>query len=53
MDASVTVSGKKGRPPADAERSLNGPARTQEKRYRSDAPHLAFAAEKEVAEEYA
>ena len=42
IDSSVTVTGKRGRPPADVVEALNGPTDTQDRRYRVDGRRLAF-----------
>ena len=48
MDTSVTVTGTRGRPPANVVEVLNGPTNIQDKRRRVDAPRSASAAEREV-----
>ena len=50
LDASVTATGKRGRPPADAVEALNCPTYTQNKRYRADALRLALVVDKEVVD---
>ena len=50
LDASVTATGKRGRPPADAVEALNFPTYTQNKRYRADALRLALVVDKEVVD---
>ena len=52
-DASVTVSGKRARPPAGVAELPDGPAINQDKRFRADALRLAFAADTEVVKEHA
>ena len=46
-DTSVAVTGKWGRPPANAAEALNDPTRSEEKRYRVDTFRLALVADKE------
>ena len=52
MDASVTLTGRRGRPPADVAGAMNGPTYTQGKRYCVDALRLARAVGNGVAKAY-
>ena len=53
MDTSVSVTGKRGRTPADVAEHIDGPPQNQERRCRADDLCFAFVANKEVVKEHA